>query len=174
MQLVHRPPLARPGIAVHGLRRERIEQAVVSRVHGHELPLQVRGQLGQFDAVLGEPAPDVVTVRPALGSLLEVEQAGIPARHLYAGEAEARCPLRHFVQRVERGLVAGELGQEYGRAAHRSHVDPPGRLAAPSQRGNRCRRTESPWLNGRNRIIAPCTFPSRGVAVKLGLFKSPH
>ena len=55
--LLHRPLLSRFWIALHGVRRERIERFVVHRMHCDELSLQVRTEFGDLNAVLFRDAP---------------------------------------------------------------------------------------------------------------------
>jgi hypothetical protein len=67
-------------------------------VHGDELALQVSRQFGKDDAVLVERRLQVLAVGLAVGRLVEVEQAPVPARHLHTFEAESRGPGRDAVE----------------------------------------------------------------------------
>src|SRR5262245_61206012 len=90
-------------------------------MHGHELALQVRGQLGHLKPAFAQDALHLVAVGLALGCLGEVEQALIPAWNLDALEAESRGPAGDGLQIVERRRIARELRQEYGRPLDRPH-----------------------------------------------------
>ena len=120
--LLHRPLLPCLGVAANLGRGEAVEAGVVGRVHCDELALQVGREFGDLEAVLRERALDLVAVGLALGGVLQVEQAAVPARDLHALVAQAAGPTADGVERVERCRVAGELGQEDGRALDRLHV----------------------------------------------------
>ncbi len=105
-------------------------------MHGHELALEVRGELGDLDARLAADARDLVAVglrlappsrgrrgaRPRSGS-------GCPCSRGTAAHAGDRG------KRVERGLVARELGQEDRRPLHRLHGVIKADTAPPYPRG---------------------------------------
>src|SRR5690606_27799861 len=119
LDLFHGPFLPCLGVVVDRCRRESIELGVVSRMHGHQLPLKVRRELGDLDARLVSDALDLVAIVLRRRCLLEVEQASVPGRDLYAFVAEARRPFGDGFQRVERRLVARKLRKEYPRPLHR-------------------------------------------------------
>ena len=110
MELVHRPLLARGGIAVGRWRREPVERDVVGRVHGDELALEMGRQLRQFDPGLRERAQHLVAVGPAFRGAGEVEQPRVPARYLHPGVAVPGGPSGDTRERVERCGIARELG----------------------------------------------------------------
>ena len=122
LDLLGRPLGARPGIVVQPLRREAVEEPVVGRMHGNELPLEMRGQLRDLDAALRHPALQVIAIVPAPGGLGDVDEGGIADRHLNALEAEVRGPARHGLDVVERVLVRHELGEEDRGALESLHV----------------------------------------------------
>src|SRR5690606_27984738 len=97
---------------------------VVSRMHGHQLPLQVGGQLGDADAVRGQHAGHLVAVGLALRRLLQIEDMGSAGRHLHATIAKSRGPFGQGVEAVERRLVTDELRQEQRRTLERLHGHP--------------------------------------------------
>ena len=121
LDLLDRPRGPRGGVAADFGRGERIERGVVRGMHGHQLALQVRGQLGDLEAALGEDALHLVTVGLALGRRGEVEQPGVPGGDLDALEAQPRGPTGDGVQVIERRRIARELRQEYGRPLDRPH-----------------------------------------------------
>ena len=90
-------------------------------MHGNELPLQVRRQLSDLDAVFGKRALNFVAIGLALGGALEIEQPRVPRRNLDTDIAEAGSPLGDIAKRVERRFIAGELSKEDSRALDRFH-----------------------------------------------------
>ncbi len=110
--LLHRPFLALLGIAVHLGRRESVESLVIGRMHGHELSLEMRRQLGDLDAVLLGGTPHFIAIRLGFGRLLEIDEPWIPACDLHALVAERSRPFADRVERVERRLIARELRQK--------------------------------------------------------------
>src|SRR6266568_333805 len=88
---------------------------------GHQLALQMRGQLSHLEAALRQDAFYLVTVGLALGGFGEVEQSGVPAGDLDALEAEPRGPAGDGLQAVERRRIARELRQENCRPFDRLH-----------------------------------------------------
>ena len=94
-------------------------------MHGDQLPLQVRGQLGDLQAVSGQHAGKVVTVVLAARGFGQVEQMRRAGRHLYAGIAQASRPAGRRVQPIKRRCVADELRQEQRRTLDRLQWDSP-------------------------------------------------
>jgi hypothetical protein len=127
------PFLPRLRIAAHLLGREAVEGFVVRGMHGDELALQVRRQLGDLQAVLREHALHLIAVSLALRRAIEIEQPRLPGRNLHGLEAETRRPLAYRAQRVEWRRVAGELRQKDGRAFDRSHGRVTSRCCAGSR-----------------------------------------
>src|SRR5204863_5375243 len=121
LYLLDRPGGPRRGLAADLRCREGVERGVVGGMHGHQLALQMRRQLGDLEAPLGQDASYLVTVHLALGRFGEVEQAGVPAGDLDALEAEPRRPAGDGFQAVERRRIARELRQETGRPFDRLH-----------------------------------------------------
>jgi hypothetical protein len=74
MKLLDRPLLARIRIAADLRRGESVEQAVVGRMHGDELTLQMRRELGDHQPVPVERRLDVVAIGAAFRCLREVEE----------------------------------------------------------------------------------------------------
>ena len=132
--LLHRPFLARLRVAAHLGRGERVEAGVVGGMDRDQLALQMGRQLGQRDAGVRERALDLVAIGVALGRALQVEQAAIPARDLHALVAEIRRPPGDVGERIERRLIARELGEKDRRPLDRFHARLPvvtcGRLDA--------------------------------------------
>ena len=120
--LLHGPLLARLRLAAHRGRGERVEAGIVGRMHRDQLSLQMGRQLRQLEAGIRERALDLVAVGIALGRLLEVEQAAVPARYLHAQIAETLRPLGDAGERVERRLIARELGEKQRRPLDRLHL----------------------------------------------------
>jgi hypothetical protein len=100
---------------------EAVEGLVIGRVNGDELALQMGRELGDRDAVTAGDALHLVAIGVALGGLGEIEQARIPGRHLDALIAQRRGPGADGIERVERRLVAGELGEENRGTFHGAH-----------------------------------------------------
>src|SRR5437899_500291 len=100
---------------------EGVECGVVRGMHGHQLTLQMRGQLGHLEPALRQDALYFVTVGLALGGLLEVEQSRVPGRDLDPFEAESSGPAGDGFQVVERWRIARELRQKYGGSFDRPH-----------------------------------------------------
>ncbi len=96
---------------------------IVDRIDRDELALQMRGKLGDLDAGVGADALDLVAIGLAGRRFLDVDQPAVPARNLDALVAEAGRPFGHSGERVERRLIAGELGEKDRRSLHRFHVD---------------------------------------------------
>ena len=78
-------------------------------MHRHQLPLNVRGQLGDGTAAVLQAALDFVATSLTLCRALEVEQALVPARELNPNVAEPGGPAPIAVERVERGLITRGL-----------------------------------------------------------------
>src|SRR3982074_2926335 len=93
-QLLHRPRLPSAWVALHGIWREAVECDVVRGMHGDELALQMRGQFRQMQAVSRQGAGDFVAIGLAFGGALQIEEAPVPRRNLYALVAQAGGPLR--------------------------------------------------------------------------------
>ncbi len=121
LYLFNRPGGPRRGLAADFGRREGVERGVVRGMDGHQLPLQMRRQLGDLQPALGEDAFYLVAVGLALGCFGEIEQASVPAGDLHALEAEPRGPAGDGLQAVERRRIARELRQENGRPFDRPH-----------------------------------------------------
>ena len=119
--LLHRPGSAGGRVVANLGGREAVEGDVVGRMHRDQLPLQVGGQLGQFDIGVGQDAAHLVAVRLALGGPLQVEQARVPGRDLHAGIAEFGGPARNRGQAVERACVTRELREKDRRPLDRPH-----------------------------------------------------
>src|SRR5688572_16820764 len=77
-------------------------------------------KLADLDAGFPADAGDLVAIILALGRALEVEPARIPTGHLNALVSQARRPLRHRREAVERRFVARELREKNGRTLHRA------------------------------------------------------
>src|SRR6266516_992305 len=166
LYLFDRPGGPRRGLAADFGRREGVERGVIRGMDGHQLTLQMRRQLGDLEAALGEDAFYLVTVGLALGGFREVEQAGIPAGDLDALEAEPRGPAGDGLQAVERRRIARELRQENCRPFDRLH-----RASSPVKaRGNygksrsfaalRNRTNPSPGPPRWSSVLRPAFFPS--------------
>src|SRR5690606_18388939 len=69
-------------------------------------------------------ALELVAIGLRLCGLLEVDEARHPGRDLHAFVAEPGGPFADVVERIERGLVPRELGQENGRSLHGAHAMP--------------------------------------------------
>ena len=118
-QLFDSPGLPSFGIAVNGCGSEAVKHGVIGRVTGDELPLQMRGKLGDNKFVARGDGGDFVTVGFAFGGAFQIEQAPIPRRDLNGYVAETRGPGADGVESVERRGIAGELGQEDAWALNR-------------------------------------------------------
>src|SRR6266566_4966597 len=121
LHLLDRPGGPRRRLPADFGRREGVERGVVRGMHGHQLALQMRGQLSHLEAALRQDAFYLVTVGLALGGFGEVEQSGVPAGDLDALEAEPRGPAGDGLQAVERRRIARALRQENGRPFDRPH-----------------------------------------------------
>jgi len=83
-------PLLR--LAVKLGRREGIEGFAIGRMHGDELALQMRRELGDLDPIGLRSAFEFVAVGLGLRRLLQIDHAAVPARNLHALVAERRRP----------------------------------------------------------------------------------
>jgi hypothetical protein len=72
----------------------------------------MRRELGDGDADVGELALDLVAIGRALGRLIEIEEALVPSRNLNALIAVALRPSGDALERVVRGRILRELGEE--------------------------------------------------------------
>src|SRR6266481_7902454 len=81
-------------------------------MHRDELPLQVRRQLRQMQAVARQRAGYFVAISFALRRSLQIEEAAIPRRNLHAFVAEPGSPVRNAFQIVEWSFVARKLRQK--------------------------------------------------------------
>src|SRR5262245_117672 len=121
LDLLDRPRRACRRLAADFGRREGIEGGVVRGMHGDQLALQMRRELGDLEPALGQDAFHLVTVGLALGRLLEIEEASVPAWDLDALETEPRSPAGDALEVVEWRCIASELRQEDGRTFDRFH-----------------------------------------------------
>ncbi len=128
LDLLHGPFLPRLGVAAHMLCGEAVEHGVIGGMDRHQLALQVCRKLGDFETVRSGNAFHLVAIVLAFGRLVEVEQAPVPAGNLDTLVAKAGDPFADRVERIERRLVARELGKEDGGALDRLHVFIPLRL----------------------------------------------
>src|SRR6267154_3285989 len=113
LQLLHSPSLSRARIPLHGIRRKAVKRDVIRGMHRDELPLQVRRQLRQLQAVARQSAGYFVAISFALRRSLQIEEAAIPRRNLHTFVAESSRPVRDALQIVEWSLVACKLRQKY-------------------------------------------------------------
>src|SRR4029077_17524925 len=80
--LLDGPAGAGLGLATHGRGGEAVDERIVRRGDGDEVALEMGRELGDDQAMLPESALDLVTVGPARGRLLEVEQTRVPGGNL--------------------------------------------------------------------------------------------
>ena len=92
LHLLDRPFLPLLRVAANVRRGKGVERVVKGRVDRDELALEMGGELGDLDTVLGGGALQLVAIGLALRSLLEVDQPGIPGRDLHALVAERGRP----------------------------------------------------------------------------------
>jgi len=112
LDLLDRPGLAGLGLALDRGRREGVELLVEGGMDGDQLTLQVGGQLGDLQAMLGDLGGQVVAVGLRLGGLGQIDDARVPARQLHTDVAELGSPGADRVEAVEGRLVAHELCEE--------------------------------------------------------------
>ncbi len=120
-QLVRRPRLAGFHVACQLRRRKAFQQCVEGRVAGHQLPLQVRGKLGDRKPGITHHAANFIAVGLAFGGQFQIEQAPILGRNLHPGKSQARRPLRHSLERVEGRRILCKLRQKNSRSFDRLH-----------------------------------------------------
>ena len=77
---------------------------------GYELPLQVGGKFGDFQAI--GLALEVVAIGFRLGGLLQVHDAAVPGRKLHPDVTERFGPLRNRGKRIVRRLVGHKLSKK--------------------------------------------------------------
>src|SRR5690606_9594523 len=87
VELFDRPFLPRLWIAAYLRWCKGVEQRVVSRMHGHQLTLQVGRQFGDDDSGVLQDAFDLVAISVALGRLSEIEQRRLAGWNLDADKA---------------------------------------------------------------------------------------
>src|ERR1035437_1580988 len=122
-KLLHRPRLSRLGVEVCG--RKARKHAVVSRIAGHPLSLQVRAEFGDLQSRIGKHAANLVAIGLAFGSQFQVKEPSVPSRNLRAHKAKSRRPTRDAFQGIERCLIGGKLRQDNPRSLDRFHVPLP-------------------------------------------------
>src|SRR5688572_19864947 len=125
-QLFHGPLLPFLRFAVHLRWGKSIERLVIGRVHSDELPLQMRRQFGDLDAMFLGCSLHLFAIALRLRRFPEIQDAFVPARDLHALVAERCCPFANSVERVERRLIAGELCQKNTRS-----LDVGGHVSSP-------------------------------------------
>jgi len=121
LHLLHGPFLPRRRIAAHRRCREPVEGRVIGRVNRHQLALEMRRELGDRDAVRCSDALDLLAIVLRGRSLGEIEQPSIPRWDLHTDISAVCGPLGDRVPRVERRLVARELGEEERGALYGLH-----------------------------------------------------
>ena len=111
LELFHCPLL--PGLAVSPdrFRREPVEHRVISRMHRHQLALQMGGQFSQLQTVGGQGTEYFITISLALGGAFQIEQAAVPRRNLHTLVAQTSGPVRDTLEAVERSSISSKLRQ---------------------------------------------------------------
>ena len=105
-----------------GFRRKAVKKRIISWMHCHELPLQMGGQLGDLQAMLGNLPLQLIAVCLALRCFLQVDQAALPGGDLNAFVAEIRHIAADAVQCIEGGFLSHKLSQEDSRALDSFHI----------------------------------------------------
>ena len=90
-------------------------------MHGHQLALQMRGDFGEFNAVLGSYGAQIVAIGLRMGGAFQINQPCV-GRNLDAFVAKACGPTGQAVQGMEGCFVTEELCQEDGWALQGLHV----------------------------------------------------
>ena len=91
-KLFHGPGLPRDRVSSHGFRREAVKGRVISGMNRNQLPLQMRGKFRQLHAGCRERLQNFVAILAALRGALQIKQARVPRRNLYALVAEPGRP----------------------------------------------------------------------------------
>src|SRR5437016_13551055 len=86
------PGLPRDRVSSHGFRREAVKGRVISGMNRNQLPLQMRGKFRQLHAGCRERLQNFVAILAALRGALQIKQARVPRRNLYALVAEPGRP----------------------------------------------------------------------------------
>ncbi len=115
-QLLHRPLGLRRNIAGQFRRSETVKLSIVSGMCCHQVALQVRRKLGDFQARGRCDAEDFLAVSLALGGELQIKEPLVPGGNLDADIAHSCCPSGHPFERVVRRLIAGKLRQKNSRS----------------------------------------------------------
>ncbi len=74
LHLFNSPCLSGRGIAPYLRDGESVILRVIGRMHGHELTLELRGQFGHGEALLGRHPTDLIAIGPAFRGLGEIEK----------------------------------------------------------------------------------------------------
>jgi hypothetical protein len=121
LHLLDGPIGTRCRVAAHFRRSEAVEGIVEGRMHGDELALKMRRKLGDRQTMAGGDALYLVAIGIGIGSLGEIEQPAVPARHLHALIAERPGPGADRLEGVEGRCIPRELGEENPGAFHGLH-----------------------------------------------------
>ena len=90
-------------------------------MHGHQLTLQMGGQLRDHDPLVFHAAPELIAVGLAFSGQRHVDERRVADGHLNTDEAEVAGPAGHRFDGVERRVVRHELRQKYRRALECLH-----------------------------------------------------
>jgi hypothetical protein len=130
---------------VHRGRGKGIELRVEGGMHRHELALEMGGQLGDRQALVGQQAGDLVAIGLAFRRQVQIEQALVPTGNLHALVAKLGHIAADRVQAVERRGIGRELGQEHARSLDGLHGQSLLETVCVRQSGEPSRRPRG-WL----------------------------
>jgi hypothetical protein len=121
LHLLDRPFLPRLRVAAHFRHRKPVEDFVIGRMHRNQLPLQMRGQFGNLDAIRLGDAGKLVAVILGSGSLFQVDQLACPGRNLHAEIPLVGRPFGDAVPGIERCGIPCKLPEKQAGALDRLH-----------------------------------------------------
>ena len=104
-----RPLGTRRRVAAHLDRREPVEEFIVCRVYGDQLPFQMGRKFRDHHAFLADPPSELVAVLLTLGCKRYIDERGISNGYLNADKTEFGRPFGDRLDVVERLVVRHEL-----------------------------------------------------------------
>jgi hypothetical protein len=91
----------------------------------HELPLQMGGEIGNYEIVASGYGGNFFAIGFAPGSALQIKEPSVPGGNLHGQVTQTRRPSANRVKGIERLTIGRELREKDSRTLYRFHVRAP-------------------------------------------------